>query len=441
MISSGDGKRISMMDIQPEEGNELSTDRAKHAVQTYSRAVGTECMVIDTHGNIVAHASPKGQCGLCRKLGSAGRKCSNAHLYGSYQAERFGGRYIFFCPIGLVHWVSPIICGDISKGAVLGGPVLMMEPDELLIEEIVVNGGFDKKDISEIKKQLKLLPTVTPEVVKDLSEMLFIVSLYISGGQGETALARSRALKQQSKISEYVQYIKSLAGESGETRTYPVEKEKELLSLITLGDKSGSQKILNEILGHVFFTSGGNFEVMKARILELIVLLSRAALEGGADIEQIFGLNCSYLSQINEFNSIDELTYWLSGIMIRFTDCVFNLKDVKHIDVIYKAVDYIKRNYMNKIKLQDVARHVQLSTSYFCAIFRNEMKCNFNAYLNRIRIEMSKKLLTDHDIPLVDVANMVGYEDQSYFTRVFSSYVGISPGKFRERNGQLAFKA
>jgi YesN/AraC family two-component response regulator len=177
--------------------------------------------------------------------------------------------------------------------------------------------------------------------------------------------------------------------------------------------------------------------VIRARILELIVMLSRAALEGGADVEQIFGLNYKYLSQINEFTTVDELTYWLSGIMTRFTDCVFDLKDVKHIDVIYKAIDYIKRNYMKKILLEDVAGHVQLSPSYFCSVFKQEMKCNFNAYLNRIRIEMSKKLLMDNDIPLADVANLVGYEDQSYFTRVFRSHVGTSPGKYRERKGQI----
>ncbi len=427
-----------MRGIQTADVPQLDLDRSRHAAQTYSRSIGAECLVIDTHGNTVVHASPKGQCELCKSLGSIDKKCSNAHLYGSYQAERFGGRYIFFCPIGLVHWVSPIMSDGVSKGAVLGGPVLMMEPDELLIEEIIINGGFDKKKISEIEQQVRLLPIISPETVKDLSEMLFMVSLYIADSPDNACRARTEALEQQSRISEYVHYIKSLANESSDTRTYPVEKEKELLSLIPLGDKSGSQKVLNEILGHVFFTSGGNFDVMKARILELIVLLSRAALEGGADIEQIFGLNCNYLSQINGFNTIDELTYWLSGIMIRFTDCVFNLKDVKHIDVIYKAVDYIKRNYMRKIMLEDVAGHVQLSTSYFCAIFKKEMNCNFNTYLNRIRIEMSKKLLADHDIPLVDVANMVGYEDQSYFTRVFRSYVGISPGRFRERKGQLS---
>jgi YesN/AraC family two-component response regulator len=122
--------------------------------------------------------------------------------------------------------------------------------------------------------------------------------------------------------------------------------------------------------------------------------------------------------------------------MARFTDCVFNLTNVKHIDVIYKAVDYIKRNYMKKIALEEVASNVNLSTTYFSAVFKDEMKCNFNSYVNKIRIEMSKKLLSDNTIPLVDVANLVGYEDQSYFTKVFRNQTGISPGKFRERRGQ-----
>jgi AraC-like DNA-binding protein/ligand-binding sensor protein len=414
----------------------LDPARMKHAVQTYSRSVGAGCAVVDEYGEYIAEDYPGGQCGLCRIMQEKGKKCVNAHLYGNYQAERFGGRYIFFCPIGLVHWVSPIMCGGIVRGALLGGPVLMMEPDELLIEEIAVNGGFDKKETGRIEELVQGLPIVSPERVNDLAELLYMVSLHITGTD-DPSQSRIESMAQQSRISEYVQYIKSLGEECADARTYPVEKEKELLSLISLGDKAGSQKVLNEILGHVFFASGGNFEVIRARILELIVVLSRAALEGGADVEQIFGLNFKYLSQINEFTTVDELTYWLSGIMTRFTDCVFDLKDVKHIDVIYKAIDYVKRNYMKKIMLEDVAGHVQLSPSYFCSVFRKEMKCNFNAYLNRIRIEMSKKLLLDNDIPLADVANLVGYEDQSYFTRVFRSRTGVSPGKYRERKGQV----
>ncbi|MGI6777080.1 MAG: helix-turn-helix transcriptional regulator [Acetivibrionales bacterium] len=166
-------------------------------------------------------------------------------------------------------------------------------------------------------------------------------------------------------------------------------------------------------------------------------MLSRAALEGGADVEQIFGLNYKYLSEIHSFSTVEELTYWLSKIMVRFTDCVFNLTDVKHVDVIYKAIDYVKRNYMKKITLEEVASQVYLSPSYFSKIFKEEMKINFNTYLNQIRIEMSKKLLLDDSIVLVDVSNLVGYEDQSYFSKVFKKMTGVSPGKYRESRGQI----
>ncbi len=127
--------------------------------------------------------------------------------------------------------------------------------------------------------------------------------------------------------------------------------------------------------------------------------------------------------------------------MMRFTDLVFNLQDVKHVDVIYKAIDYIKRNYMKKISLKEVADQVLLSPSYFSKLFKDEMSCNFNHFLNQVRIERSKTVLLDNTVPLVDVAFLMGFEDQSYFTKVFKKMTGVSPGKYRESRGQVLAKA
>jgi len=64
------------------------------------------------------------------------------------------------------------------------------------------------------------------------------------------------------------------------------------------------------------------------------------------------------------------------------------------------------------------------------------MDCRFMAYLNKIRIEKGRHLLKNTDIPLVDIAGLVGYEDQSYFTKVFKRLTGVSPGKYRESGGR-----
>lgn len=427
-----------------QEDVEFDLNNAKACINTYSRSVGVNCFLINNYGeNLHSSCGNSGKCGFCSKiqeiLGATG-KCKNAHLYGGYQAERFGGKYIYFCPFGLTHWASPIASNGMMKGAILGGPVLMIEHEEFLMEDVIGKYNIDEKYIDELRSCINDIPIVEPDRVSSLSEALFIFASFISDVQPSKYIEEREYNEQQSNISEYIHYIKTMGGEEDPKKEYPLEKERELLSLITRGDKEGSQKILNEIFGYIFFSTGGNFEVIKSRVLELIVLLSRAALEGGADVEQIFGLNYKYLSQINKFEKVEDLTFWLSKIMVRFTDCVFNLKDVKNVDVIYKAIDYVKKNYMKKVSLEEVASYVYLSPSYFSKVFKDEMKSNFNTYLNKVRIDMSKKLLSDSSIPLVDIANLVGYEDQSYFTKVFKKIVGVSPGKYRETRGRISVK-
>lgn len=426
--------------IKSQDDIGFNLERAKKCADVYSGSVGVECILIDSHGETIYDTgNEKSLCRYCKQLQAASNhhlSCDNAHLYGSYQAERFGGKYVYFCSMGLVHWISPLTKDGMMRGAILGGPALMVEAEEFLLYELIDKSSLNDIQLEELKQHINNVPVIKPEVVNNLSEMLFIVAAHISDIQPSKYLEEREYQSQQSDISEYIHYIKTMGGEISDKQSYPLEKEKELLSLISLGDKAGSQKVLNEIFGHIFFSTGGNFEVIKARVLELIVLLSRAALEGGADVEQIFGLNYKFLGQIHGFKTVEELTFWLSKIMARFTDCVFNLTDIKHVDVIYKAVDYIKRNYMKKVTLEEVASHVYLSVSYFSKIFKDEMKCNFNNYLNKVRIDMSKKLLLDDSIALVDVSSLVGYEDQSYFSKVFKKMVGVSPGKFRESRGQ-----
>lgn len=421
------------MTVEENVINDLEFDlyKAVKYCNDYAKSVETGCMVIDSHGELLyATSNQNNICNLCRDLGlSMSGDCNfqNTHLYGSYQAERFNGRYIYFCSLGLVYWTSPIIIKGALQGALIGGPALMMDPDEFLLFDIIPQDKIEPKTKNLIRKHIKEIPIFNPERVKSLSELLYIVTSGIAGNDQENTDQASDDKEQILNISMYLGYINTMGGDETSLTEYPIEKEKELLLAVSQGDKSASQKIINEILAYIFSSSVGNFEMIKSRVLELIVLISRATLEGGADVEQIFGMNYGFLNQINEFQSVDDLTHWLSGILTRFTDCVFNLKDNKHVDVLYKAIDYIKHNYMKKITLEDVATHVFLSTSYFSKVFNDGMGDSFNNYLNKIRIDVSKSLLSDKSLSIVEVSNIVGYEDQSYFNKVFKKITGMSP--------------
>ncbi len=426
----------------------LNLDKLKQAAENYSKACGVPCRILDNFGSTKYLAAEHEHVAICELAATAmpsacqgdptdsSCRCENAHLYGLYQAERFGGRYIYFCPLGLTHWVSPIYQDETVVASLLGGPVNMVDPEEFLLDDLITKNGVHPDFLSQLHDEIKLVPVVPTDRVNAMSELLYLVAASLSDESFKETEHRHNAGKLQEKLWEQIDFLSRFTHKDEKDLTYPIEKESQLLERIEVGDKAASQKILNEILGHIFFSSSGSIEIMRARVMELVVLLSRAAIRGGADVEQIFGLNYTYLNKINTFRNIDEIAYWLSGIMARFTDQVFNLTNVKHADVIFRAIDYVKKNYMNRITLEETAAHVFLSPAYFSRVFKEELGENFNSYVNKTRVQAAARLLLNDTTALVDISSMTGFETQSYFSKVFKRVMGVTPGKYRESRGK-----
>lgn len=66
-------------------------------------------------------------------------------------------------------------------------------------------------------------------------------------------------------------------------------------------------------------------------------------------------------------------------------------------------------------------------------VFKRQMRTSFSEYLTERRIRQAKVLLKNSNMPLLEVAIAVGFENQSYFSRVFKSHVGSSPRQFRDQ--------
>ena len=109
---------------------------------------------------------------------------------------------------------------------------------------------------------------------------------------------------------------------------------------------------------------------------------------------------------------------------------------VKHMDVIAKAIAYIRGHYMEKIALQDIADHVFLSPTYFSRVFREETGQTPGGFITAVRIDESKRLLRDAAVGIIDIPALAGFESQSYFTRVFKKSEGLTPGEYRRRTRQ-----
>lgn len=109
---------------------------------------------------------------------------------------------------------------------------------------------------------------------------------------------------------------------------------------------------------------------------------------------------------------------------------------------IRSAVTYLRQHYSEKIRLQDVAANVGISSGYLERIFREERDTSPIEYLNVYRIEQACKLLLTSSKSIVDICQEIGYNDMKFFYVVFKRQTGVSPGVYRrikKRHGEPAF--
>jgi AraC family transcriptional regulator len=96
-----------------------------------------------------------------------------------------------------------------------------------------------------------------------------------------------------------------------------------------------------------------------------------------------------------------------------------------------RACERLESHLDGKISLQDIAADFGLSVSHFSRAFRISTGLPPHQWLLRQRVSTAKQLMTVRDLPLSEIAISAGFANQSHFTRVFSSVVGISPGAWR----------
>lgn len=102
-------------------------------------------------------------------------------------------------------------------------------------------------------------------------------------------------------------------------------------------------------------------------------------------------------------------------------------EDYYYNPLLYKAEQYIDNNFAKPITLEMVAKETAMSKYHFCRCFKKHFGTSFKQYLNRKRIEAAKKLLTNNAHSVTDVGFTVGFNDASYFSRVFKELEGYPP--------------
>ena len=132
----------------------------------------------------------------------------------------------------------------------------------------------------------------------------------------------------------------------------------------------------------------------------------------------------------SEFGKEENLLFLLSSLIQNysqpFESCIPECRQE-----IEKACMFMEQHFTERIYLDQICRQAGLSKSTLLRAFTKSKGITPYRYLETIRINEAKKLLSNGVSPL-DTAIRTGFSDQSHFTNYFTSFIGLAPGVYRE---------
>ena len=102
--------------------------------------------------------------------------------------------------------------------------------------------------------------------------------------------------------------------------------------------------------------------------------------------------------------------------------------------MVQKAMDYIALNYSGKISLKEIAQELYLSPNYLSELFKRHTGKNISEYITQFRLEKARRYLQQPEYKIGDVAELVGFSDQRYFSSMFKRRYGMTPNEYRNGN-------
>lgn len=402
----------------------------------YTTKTGLPLVLINASGEIINSGK---KCTVCEQALTGMNSvlmnnCRLRMLKAIEEAFRWGEGYITDCPLGLIMFAVPIVLNQRLIGGFLSGFAIFPEMKQDFTEEIIQNLRDFYESVDELMLRDLKIKIFSLKKVRDNVSYLLALTRQFQINDLNFLEDRKAKYTQQYKIANFLDDLKK---NRPDVARKILDKQEEIIQKVKLGDKTGAREILNEFLGSIFFDSGMNFEIIKVRIIELVVIISRTAIEAGVDAKDLMGLNYSYLTELNKATDLDELLFKLNDILTNFINRVSATKEKKKKIKSRKMIDYINQNFTRKLRSDEVAMICGLSKSRCLHLFKEETGASLSEYIKKLRVDYGKYLLLNTDVKIADCAIEIGFFDQSHFTKTFKQMEKRTPAQFRRKFRKL----
>lgn len=235
------------------------------------------------------------------------------------------------------------------------------------------------------------------------------------------------------KISRrYIQEVKEMEQYQGIEEFYQFEK-KLLLEIYHLDDVN-AKKTMRELLGLITTRFGkDSIGTAKDYLVTLSSIVARRLLENRVSPKKALAFNiCCFEMIKNDMNDANSLQFTESLLDFFIYVMANRRQPVIRNQTVNKVLLHINDKLEHDLTVESIATHFHISTSHLSRIFKECMDTTLVEYLNIRRVEESQYYLRYTNKSITEITRQFRFCNQSYFTRIFKKYTGVTPKRFRD---------
>lgn len=230
-------------------------------------------------------------------------------------------------------------------------------------------------------------------------------------------------------------YYKEFVRRENEIYRAPYNPELEFYSHIKSGNVTKVKELCKEALidkPGLGVLSQSSAQNMKYHFAITTAMIARYCIEGGMDLADAYSLSDFYIQKADMCKTAKEVSD-LHPLMCE--DYATRMKKMRKKKVcslaIANCLDYIYDNLHTRITIEALSEHVHLNSSYLSRLFKKEMGTSVTDYIRDKKIETSKNMLIYSDFSIAQIASILAFPSQSYYTKVFHEQTGMTPSHYR----------
>ena len=324
--------------------------------------------------------------------------------------------------------------------------VLFNISDEIVTREdvgIAYQEGNNRVCILFKEKWSRNFTTKTREICREIqNKTKEVMGFDISMGLGKWVKKPEELIQSHDMAVETLQYRYLLGGnlliDMEEQHSVQEINLSDMLSELKETMKTGQKEAVYQILNRIEEAIRQAL-VVKSRacmyLQQVIRTMDTACEDVSADMNRIHEDRDELLRQVTDQKSFEEAC----KVVRKHTDRVFEILSEMNTSSSERqarlAIDYIQSNYMDpNLSLNSICSYLNISTSYFSTIFKDETGETFTEVLSRTRMEKAKELLENTTMKNYEIAEKVGFSDPHYFGISFKKMTGCTPTEYAREN-------